>query len=272
MRILLGPAGIPSSSASNDTMSGIERVAELSLGAMEVEFVRGVQMGNDLAKEVGKVAAKLGIMLSVHAPYYINLCNSEKIRDSKKRILDSCERAQHMGAWIVVFHPGYYGKLENAEALSMVTDACEEMSAVILENKWNVLLGLETTGKMSQFGTVDEILEVCSKVKKCVPVIDWAHLHAKYQGKADFRGILDKVIAAGFRKLHTHFSNIEFTEKGERRHLTIDHKQPDFKEVAETILKSEGSLDRITIISESPVLEKDALVMKKDLEKLGHSF
>ena len=268
MKIYLGPAGVPLTAAKGDTISGIERVAELGLGAMEIEFVRGVKMSSDLALEVGKTAERLGIKLSVHAPYYINLCNPEKAKDSQRRIMDSCERAERMGAWVVVFHPGYYGKLESGGALGMVEKACLEMSDSLIKGGWDVKLGLETTGKVSQFGTVDEILAVCRKIRSCVPVIDWAHLYAKYQGKVDFGGILSKVISAGYRKVHTHFSNIEFTEKGERRHLTIDHKKPDFAKVAEIILRSR--LEEITIISESPVLEQDSLVMKKTLERLGH--
>jgi len=270
MKIFLGPAGVPLTSKKSDTLSGIERVAELSLGAMEVEFVRGVKMGNDLAARAGEVARRLGVKLSVHAPYYINLCNPEKATDSRKRILDSCEKANSMDAWVVVFHPGYYGKLEPDEALDMVYNACLEMSDFLGKNGWDVRLGLETTGKVSQFGTLDEILAICKKVKYCVPVIDWAHLYAKYQGAVDFKKILKRVTDAGHGKIHTHFSNIEFTDKGERRHLTIDKKKPDFSEVAKVILKS--GLQEITIISESPVLEKDSLVMKKELEMLGYKF
>ena len=270
MRIYLGPAGVPLTAAKSDTISGIKRVAELKLGAMEIEFVRGVHMTNDLADEAGQAAKELGVKLSVHAPYFINLCNPEVLEASQKRILDSCERAHHMGASVVVFHPGYYGKLGKGEALSRVTDACREMAKALRENGWDVKLGLETTGKMSQFGTVDEILAICEKVKGCVPVLDWAHLHAKYQGKADFRAILSKVTSAGFRRIHTHFSNIEFGDKGEKRHLTIEHKEPDFRKVAKVILDSD--LHEITIISESPALEKDSLVMRKDLEGLGYKF
>jgi deoxyribonuclease-4 len=270
MDIFLGPAGVPASAAKPDTISGIGRVAELKLGAMEIEFVRGVRMSNELAGEAGKAARKLGIRLSVHAPYYINLCNPEKVLDSKKRIIDSCERGHHLGAGVVVFHAGFYGKLEHGEALEMVKKACREMSGVLRKNGWNVKLGLETTGKFSKFGTIDEILAVCAEVKGCVPVIDWAHLYAIYQGKVDFEGILSRVVSAGFARIHTHFSNIEFTDKGEKRHLTIENKQPDFSNVAKAILDS--GLKDITIISESPALEKDALVMKKDLEKLGYKF
>ncbi|UCD03275.1 MAG: TIM barrel protein [Candidatus Aenigmatarchaeota archaeon] len=270
MKILIGTAGIPGSAEERSTPAGIRRVKELGLQSMEVEFVRGVNMKPGLAREAGKVASELGIRLSVHAPYYINLCNPEKAKDSQKRIIDSCYRGHLMGSEVIVFHPGYYGSLEKEEAFDMVGEACREMADVIEENEWKVKLGLESTGKVSQFGTVDEILGICKRNKLCIPVIDWAHLFAKYQGKLDFKSILSKVISAGYDRLHTHFSNIDFTEKGERRHLTLESKQPDFKDVAKIVLKS--SLKEINIISESPDIEGDALVMKGVFEKLGHKF
>ncbi len=269
MKIRLGPAGVPSVSKEHSTLSGIKTVKELGLQAMEVEFVRGVKMSSELARQAGQLAKNLGIELSVHAPYYVNLCNPEKLKASQKRIIQSCEKGHHLGATVIVFHPGYYGKLEPAEALRMVTEACAEMADVIKENGWKVKLGPETTGKVSQFGTVDEILSICKEIKQCVPVLDWAHLYAKYQGKVDFREILDKVISAGYRKIHTHFSGIEFTEKGERRHLPLDSK-PDYRDIVKIILKSK--LEGITMISESPLLEQDALKVKSMFEKLGHKF
>jgi deoxyribonuclease-4 len=270
MKILVGTAGIPHCAEERSTAGGVRKVAELGLGSMEVEFVHGVSMNPQKAAEVGKLAGELGIRLSVHAPYYINLCNPEKVNASQKRIIDSCHRGHLMGADVVVFHPGYYGKLGKEEALDIVERACREMADVIGDNDWRVKLGLETTGKVSQFGTVDEIVTICKGNRHCVPVIDWAHLYAKYQGKADFKSILSNVIGSGYSRLHTHFSNIEFTEKGEKMHLTIEHKKPDFESVARIILKSD--LDEINIISESPEMEKDALVMKKTLEGLGYRF
>jgi deoxyribonuclease-4 len=270
MKILIGTAGIPGSSEERSTEGGIREVKRLGLQSMEVEFVRGVAMSPKKAEAVGRVQQETGIRLSVHAPYYINLCNPEKLRDSQKRIIDSAHRGHLMGAGVIVFHPGYYGKLGKGEASEMVESACKEMAEVIEDHDWKVRLGLESTGKVSQFGTVDEILGICRENKFCIPVIDWAHLFAKYQGNIDFKSILSKVISAGYKKLHTHFSNIEFTEKGERRHLTLNHRQPDFDELAKVILRS--GLNEINIISESPDIEGDALVMKKSFEHLGHKF
>jgi deoxyribonuclease-4 len=270
MKIFVGTAGIPGSSPERTTAGGIRRVAQMGLHSMEVEFVRGVNMSPALAAEAGKVAGKAGVRLSVHAPYYINLCNPEKAKDSMKRIMESCHRGHLMGAEVIVFHPGYYGKLSKEDALGRVSGACGEMAAALEDNGFSVKLGLETTGKTSQFGTVDEILSICGENRHCVPVIDWSHLFAKYQGKVDFGSVLTKVTDAGYGRLHTHFSGIEFTEKGERRHLRIDSRQPDFMEVAKVILA--GGLHEINIICESPAPDQDALAMKNMLEGLGHRF
>ena len=268
MKIHLGPAGVPITSKGSSTLDGIRRVAELGLDAMEIEFVRGVHMSNDLAKQAGKLAKDLGILLSVHAPYFINLCNPEKLEASKKRILDSCERAHHLGAWIVVFHPGYYGGFSKDKAFEYVEKACEEMNEVVEKKGWDVKLGLETTGKVSQFGTLEENIGIHKKIENCVPVVDFAHLFARSGGHIDFGNVLKKLESLHLESYHTHFSGIEYTDKGERNHLTIDHKKPDFEELAKSLMKSK--IKEMTIISESPILEKDSLKMKKVLESLGY--
>lgn len=269
MKIFLGPAGVPTR-CKGGTVNGIKCVHDIGLNAMEVEFVHGVKMGNSLAKDVGLVAQKLGVRLSVHAPYFINLCNPEKVKDSMKRILDSCERAYQMSADVVVFHPGYYGKLSEDKCFNAVLDACKEMTRELNKRGIkNVHLGLETTGKKSQFGTLEEIVEICKKVKQCVPVIDFAHIYARNSGKIDYNEIFDKLKVLKPKHIHSHFSGIEYSEKGERRHLPITRAKPDFKELAKVIFLRKIS---ITIISESPVLEQDSLLMKKEFEKLGYNF
>jgi len=270
MKIHLGPAGIPLTAKGSTSTDGIRRVAELGLDAMEIEFVRGVHMKNELAKKAGKVAKDLGVLLSIHAPYFINLCNPEKVEASKKRILDSCERAHYLGAWIVVFHPGYYGGLPKGEAFKRVLKACKEMNEFIEKKGWDVKLGLETTGKVSQFGTLEEEIEIRRKIKNCVPVVDWAHIYARNVGRIDFKDVVGKMESLHLPRYHTHFSNIEYTVKGERNHLTLGHGKPDFGELAKALLKSK--IREITLISESPVLEKDSLKMRDTLERFGYEF
>ncbi len=268
MKIFLGPAGVPVSSATHDTISGIEIVASLGLNAMEIEFVRGVAMSNELAKKVGKRAKELGVRLSIHAPYFINLCNPEKIEASKKRILDSCERGYYMNAKIIVFHPGYYGNLSKDDAYNMVKKSCTEMSDYLDKRGWNVKLGLETTGKHTAFGNLEENIKLSKEIKNCVPVVDFAHLYARQGGRINYSEILDKMFSLKLAWMHTHFSGIEYTMKGEKKHKPMDN-DPPFEPLVKEILKRKIN---ISIISESPILEKDSLKMKRIFEKNGYKF
>jgi deoxyribonuclease-4 len=276
--IFLGPAGVPVSSKDRSTLGGLRRVAELNLNGMEVEFVRGVFMKNEMAEEVGKLAKELGIDLSVHCPYFINLCSTDKkkLEASKKRILDSVERAFHMGARVVVFHPGYYGSLTPEAAFEAVEEADRDMlDRMKSMGIKGVALGHETTGKISAFGTLEEIIGLCRRIRGCVPVVDFAHLWARSAGRINYADVFDKLKPLKLKHLHTHFTSMEWTPakvpgKGnERRHLPIESNEPPFLPLGKEILKRK--ID-ITLISESPVLEQDSLAMKRILEGLGHRF
>jgi len=270
MKIFLGPAGVPISAKERTSIGGVERVAELGLNAMEVEFVRGVRMSNDAAKELGKAARDASVRLSIHGPYFINFSSKEKqkVLASHRMVRDCADRGVNMGATVVVIHAGYYGMRNSEQCTATMLD---ELSA--LEKDFsNVYLGLETTGRQSQWGTLDEILEVCKKLKFCIPVIDFAHIYARNGGRIDYAEILDKV--KHFKWLHCHFSGINWTAAGinkgnEKNHIPMKQGKPDFEPLAREILKRKQD---VTIISESPILEKDALYMKETFERLGYKF
>jgi deoxyribonuclease-4 len=152
--IKIGPAG----SGGLGNLKGIQKVARMKLDCMEVEFTYGVRMSMDAAREVGALAKAKGITLSVHAPYYINLASDEKekIIASKRRILDSCERAAALGARNVVFHAGFYQKKTSEQTYALIKKAILEIQGKIKKNKWRVQLCPEITGKPSQFGSVEE--------------------------------------------------------------------------------------------------------------------
>jgi deoxyribonuclease-4 len=249
--IKFGPAGTGMSS-----LEGVKEIAKLGLDAVEIEFTYGVRMSNETAKKVGE-AAKGKIDLSVHAPYYINLASEEKekITASKKRILDSCERAHHLGAKYVAFHPAFYGKRSHEEVYKMVKKAVEEMQRIIKKKGWKVKLAPETTGKKSQFGDLDELLKL-KKETGCHLTVDFAHLKARNNGKIDYKEVFDKLKPV--KHIHAHFSGIEFTEKGERKHL-ITSKQ-DLVPLLKEIKKRKAD---ITIINESPDPIGDSLKAKK---------
>jgi deoxyribonuclease-4 len=254
--IRVGPAG----SGGLGNIKGIRKVARMKLDCMEVEFTYGVRMSMDDARQAGLLAKAKGIVLSVHAPYYINLASDEKekIRSSKQRILDSCERANALGARKVVFHAGFYQKKTAEQTYALIKKAILEIQRKISKNKWKVQLCPEITGKPSQFGSVEELLKL-KKETACGICVDFAHLYARQQGDVDYVEILKKLP----QKFHAHFSGIDFGPKGERKHLKTTPKF--FKPLAEALLKARRD---VTLICESPEPYKDAAMMKRVVTKL----
>jgi deoxyribonuclease-4 len=249
--IKIGPAG----SEGLGNLEGVRKVARMQLDCMEVAFTYGVRMSMEDARKVGSLAKKNGIILSVHAPYYINLASDEKekIRASKKRILDACQRAQALGAQNVVFHAGFYQQRTAEQTFAMVRKAVVEIQTHLKRNRWKVRLCPEVTGKPSQFGSVDELLNL-KKETGCSLCVDFAHLHARSRGQVDYGRILDKLP----KKFHAHFSGIEYGPKGERKHLKTTKRF--FEPLAVEMLRHKVDA---TLICESPQPYKDAAMMKR---------
>ena len=254
MEISFGPAG----TAGLGYEEGLKHCKELGLRSMECEFTYGVRMTNEKAKKIGKLAKELGIKLSVHGPYYVNLASKdkEKLKASKKRILQSCERAHHMDASPVVFHAGYYQDRDKEVVYQIIKKNIQDIQKQIKKNNWKVKLAPETTGKQSQFGDLDELLRLRKEIK-CEICIDFAHLYARNQGKVDFNKILKKL--KNLPHLHCHFSGIIFTQKGERSHKLLEKKF--FIPLARAIKKHRPK--SITIINESPDIFGDVIKMKQ---------
>jgi deoxyribonuclease IV len=275
MKILLGPAGIPMSCKHGSSIEGIKRISELGLGTMETPFTHGIHMSLETAKRIGVVAKDLGIELSIHAPYFINLASeSEKIiEDSKMRILDSLQRGVAMNATVIVAHAGYYGK-DKEKSNQMVLDACSEIEGKIEENGWDIELGLETMGRQKSWGRIEEIVEVCRKMRHVIPYLDVAHIYALNGGQVDYGRVFDALETLKLKKYHCHFSGIKYNLVGigrgnEISHVPMEEAGPDFRGLANEILRRK--LD-ISIISESPLLEMDSLLMKSIFEELGYTF
>ena len=257
-KIFLGPAGSPEAS----TVEGVFSVAKMGLSAMEVEFTHGVRMQRDTAERVAAASRQTGIRLSVHAPYFINLASEDKKKAlaSRERILKSAELASIMGASHVVFHPAYYGKLSPEKCYQVVKEEIGIMQDIMKKNGWNTKLAPETTGKPSQFGSFEEVLQL-SKETGCSFCIDFAHLLAR-NGSIDYYEVADKL--KGIGHIHSHFSGIEYSSKGERYHKVMEI--PQIEELLRAVLKA--GLD-ITIISESPVTWQDSLKMEEVLQRIS---
>ncbi len=259
LMIKVGPAG----SDGLGNLKGVQKVAEMGLDCMEVAFTYGVRMDIEAAKAVGALAKEKGIVLSVHAPYYINLASyeKEKLDASKKRILDSCERAHVMGARNVVFHAGFYQRRTALQTYNLIKKEIGRLQNSIARKGWRVKLCPEITGKPSQFGSLSELLKLKKDIG-CGLTIDFSHLFARQQGKIDYPKVLKKLP----KNFHAHFSGIEYGDKGERKHIRTTKKI--FEPLARALIHREVDA---TIINESPKPFEDALMMKNVMTKLQHN-
>ncbi|VVB99739.1 endonuclease 4 [uncultured archaeon] len=276
-QIRFGPAGIPIGTPERSTANGISYCREIGLGAMEMEFVHGVNMKEEKCREAGAVAKKNDVLLSCHAPYYINCCAKEegKIANSVRFIVSTAQAAHWLGASPIVIHTGSYMGRPPSECRKLVIatyEKClEEMASLKIKG---VALGAELTGKKSAYGSLDEIIDLSEHFghEKLMPVIDYAHYHARekrLKTKEDCMGILERVekrlgsVAA--KNFHCHFSGIEFTDAGESKHLPVGSNSPPFAPLAEA-WQENGWGGKV--ICESPEIEKDALVLQKEYAKL----
>ena len=232
-----GPAGVPPPfriiGAKLSDVPGLLR--EEGLDALEYEAVRWgqkPQIKQQDAENLGREAEKNDVLLSLHGSYFINLCGKKEVVEASKRRLIACATAaQWMGAYVVVFHPGFYGRVEKSYAfrncIAAIRDVIEKMNSLGIQK---VKLGPETMGRLFQLGTLDEILTICETVEQTQLVIDWSHLHARSKGRFkkidDFRSVVEeaekRLGTEAARNMHCHFSKIEYTDKGERRHHILD--------------------------------------------------
>ena len=271
-----GPAGVPPFFRTlGAELSDIPLLLhEEGLDAFEYQAVRWgpmPQMKRESAEQLGFEARKNDVQLSLHGSYYVNLAGTKDVVEASKRRLIACANAAHwMGAYVVVFHLGYYGVNGKAKAfkdcVKELNDVVDVMASLGIRD---VMLGPETMGKHVQVGSLEEILTICETIEQIQLVIDWGHLHARSGGRLrtadDFRAVIEqaenRLGTQIVRNLHCHFSKIEFTKKGERRHHTFDEKHfgPEFECFANVI--SDFKL-RPVVICETPLLDLDAAKMR----------
>jgi deoxyribonuclease-4 len=275
MALKFGTAGVPLSAKAGTTEAGIHKVRELGLDALEVEFVRGVRMKEEKAFAVGKTARSEAVVLSCHAPYYINLNSQEeeKIEASKNRIVQTARIAQCLGATGVVFHPAFYAEDSAETVLRRVVKALAAVREELAGEGNSIILRPETTGKPTQFGNLQETVQIAREVPGVLPCIDFGHLHARTNGALntydEFCFILEEV-AEGLgdnwvNNGHFHISGIDYGPKGEKKHLVL--QQADLK--YEALLRAMISFGITgTAICESPNLEGDTLILQQKYQEL----
>jgi len=272
--LLIGTAGTPHSAQLKSTIGGIERVAELGLACMELEFVRSVSMGEVTARKVAEAAARTGIRLTAHAPYYINLNarEPEKIRASQERLLKTARVGAMCGAVSVAFHAAFYMGDSPEQTYQAVKKNLAEVLEELDAEGNHIWIRPELMGKASQFGELEELLNLSVDLERVAPCIDFAHCHARTgannsynEFSASLSRIEERLGRAALDDMHIHIAGILYGAKGERKHL--DLKESDMEYAA--LMKALRDYNvRGVLICESPNLEDDALLLQETYRHL----
>ncbi len=271
-----GPAG----TSDNFKLQGFktslqipEFVVKSGLDCFEYQCGRGVNIGLEKATELGKIAKEKGITLSLHAPYYISMSSveEEKRLNSVKYILDSARAVNAMGGDRIIVHTGSCSKISREEALSLAKDTMRlAIDSLDNENLSNIHICPETMGKVNQLGTLFEVMELCKLDFRLIPWIYFGHLNARDLGiiktKDDYDVILktikNELGTERFKSFHSHFSKIEYTTGGEKRHLTFEDKVfgPNYEPLMELV--AEYNLSPVFICESAGTQDIDAKQMK----------
>jgi deoxyribonuclease-4 len=249
-------------------------VKEKGLSCFEYSFGRGVNLTNERAISIGSAFKSADVEISVHAPYYINFANpdDEMAEKSHTYVLQSAEKVKLMQGKRVVFHPASQGKMKREQAVDLTETRLKILRDKIYENGYqNLIFCPETMGKIGQIGTIEEITRFCKIDKIYVPAVDFGHVNARECGslktEKDFYDRLKYMVdELGYEKMkhfHIHFSKIEYSAKGEVRHLTFedDHYGPDYEPMLNAIKKLK--LEPFIVCESAGTQDIDALKMQK---------
>lgn len=275
MNAKFGPGGNSESFYAEGYKSTLQMFGWLEskgLDAYEYQGGNGIRASKETLSAIGKKAKEHGILMSLHTPYFISLSGTdpEKRLKSISYIQESINAAEALGADTIVIHSGSAAKISREEAMSLARDTLEKTAEAVGDTK--IRLGLETMGKQNQLGTLEEVIQLCKTDKKFVPVVDFGHLNARICGGAFpdkeayfrvFERIGEELGDSVANTLHCHFSKIEYTSAGEKKHLTFTDNEygPAFEPLAEAIVKYKLS-PRI-ICESAGTMAEDALAIKK---------
>lgn len=274
--ILFGPSGNSNSfyaDGNKKSEQAFEWLAKKGLNAYEYSFGRGINIGEEKARVMRAESEKYGVKISVHAPYYINFSNQsdDMIEKSVSYVLNSAVKVRQLGGDRIVFHPASVGKMTREQAFELCKKNFDKLlTAIHAANMQDLRFCPETMGKINQIGDEREIATLCAMDDCLIPTVDFGHLNARTLGGLkttdDFRRVIDNMMAIcgedKVRKMHVHFSKIEYSAGGEVRHLTFDDDLfgPDFVPLARVI--KEYDLSPVVICESDGTQAEDALKMK----------
>jgi deoxyribonuclease-4 len=274
-KLLFGTAGIPNKAVPRTYENAFVELENMQLGGMEVEFVRGVNMNAKTIPLVKQLSQEKGLVLTAHAPYFINLTSPEedKVSASIKRILDTARVSHAFGGYSIVFHAAYYMGQDKKEVYNLVKSRMGEIISTLKSEDVNIWVRPELTGKATQWGDLDELIQISNDLEMVLPVIDFAHLHARTAGDWNtydefarvFERLGNEIGQHTLENFHAHIAGIEYSAKGEKKHLMLDESDMNYKDLMKAF--KDFNVKGI-VICESPDMETDAILLQKTYESL----
>ena len=268
-------AGQPICNGSAGYENAFKILEELKLDGLELEFVHGVRMTAQNRELVKKVSKEKGMVLTAHGPYYINLNSKEqeKIEASITRVLDTARIGQELGAYSVTYHAAFYMGMKPEDVYKKVETSMETICKTLDEEGNDIWVRPETTGKPTQWGNLEEIVKLSKDFKQVLPCVDFSHLHARTNGKyntydefcAIFEYIGKELGDYALNNFPAHIAGIDYGEKGEKKHLMLEESDMNYKDLIKAFKKFDI---KGVIVCESPVMERDAVLLKEYYQSL----
>ncbi|MBI2668160.1 TIM barrel protein [Candidatus Woesearchaeota archaeon] len=271
--LLFGTAGKPIST-KGDTIQGIKRVRSLGLDCMELEFVHSINIAKEKSPEINKTIKENNIILTCHAPFYINLnsADKKKFHASINYIVNSAKITSLCGGWSVCFHAGYYQKDSKEKTYEKIKEGVKKILEEVKIFDRKIWIRPEISGKISQFGDLKELIKLSQELEQVMPCVDFSHLYARtngnYNTKNEFKLILEEIEKGlgkeALNNMHIHISGIEYGEKGEKNHLILKESGLNYKDLIRVL--KEFKINGV-VICESPNIEEDAMLMQEIYRK-----
>lgn len=261
--------GMPMATGKGGYPKAFEIIEEMGLDGMEVEFVHGVRMSDETRQYLNKLVQDKGFILTAHGPFYINLNSKEeeKVAASIQRIIDTAQAATDFGGYSITYHAAFYMGKDKEEVYQQVKTQTQKIIEILEKNNINIWIRPETTGKATQWGDYEEIIRLSKEFEQVLPCIDFSHIHARcggaYNTYDEFCKILDRISTElgdkAINNFHAHLAGIEYTAKGEKRHLIFEESDMNYKDLLKA-LKSFGV--KGALVCESPNIEIDTKLLK----------
>ncbi|MBR1618398.1 TIM barrel protein [bacterium] len=262
-------AGMPLQTDKRGYPSAFEILKDMELDGLEVEFVHGVRMSDDTRKYLKQISQEQGFILTSHGPFYINLNSKEdeKVEASVQRIIETAQAANDFGGYSITYHAAFYMGGEKETVYQQVKKQTAKIIETLEKEKIDVWIRPETTGKATQWGDYEEIIRLSKEFEQVLPCVDFSHVHARTAGEYntydEFCLILDRISKElGQRAIdnfHAHLAGIDYTSKGEKRHLILEESDMNYKDLLKA-LKSFGV--KGALVCESPNIETDTKILR----------